>query len=137
MHNVAHSHPPVNPDTFSPTIPGQRSSRTIARTRLREQRTPLELSELAHILTSVDWHTADAASDLFERRWSISDGGVMESIASRIHDITHILLDDSERIEFLLGGQRITIYPEDDMWAGYTEWLEETSGPEPVESHEL
>ena len=123
MHNVAYSHPPVNP----PHIPGQKSSRTIDRTRLREQRTPLALSELAHILTSIDWHTADGASDLFERRWSISDGGVMANLASRIHSINHVTLDDTERIEFACAGQRITIYPEDDMWAGYEEWLAETS----------
>ena len=137
MHNVAHSHPPVNPDTLSPTIPGQRTSRTIDRTRMREQRTPLALSELALILTSIDWHTADAASDLFERRWSLSDGGVVANLASRIHNITHITLDDSERIEFLLGGQRITIYPAQDLWAGYSEWIEETSGPDPVEFPKL
>ena len=85
-------------------------STTIARTRAREKATPISLRHLIVFMTTEPWDTADAVSDMFERRYRLRQE-MTEAQCLDIYDIRRINLDGSDRIEFMLCGNRITLYP--------------------------
>ena len=83
-------------------------SRTIAQTRQREQVTPMTVGRLAFFLHTQPWHTADAPSDMFERRYRLN-GDLSGYQQVYIAGVQHIDLDGDVRIEFELSGATITV----------------------------
>ena len=102
MRNLSHSHPFVK-------------SSTINRTRTREKVTPYSLRQLVLFMTTEPWYTADPVSDMFERRYLLRQGLTGHQYLD-IYDIMRIDLDGSSRIEFMLCGNRITLFPDHEAW---------------------
>ena len=103
MQNLPHARPQV------------KTSITISRTRAREKVTQLSLRRLIVFMATEPWETADAASDMFERRFLLRQG-LTRAQCLDIYDIRRIDLDGSSRIEFMLCGSRITLYPDVEAW---------------------
>ena len=103
MQNLPHARPQV------------KTSITISRTRAREKIMPLSLRRLIVFMATEPWEIADPASDMFERRYLLRQGLTREQCLD-IYDIKRIDLDGSSRIEFMLCGNRITLYLDVQGW---------------------
>jgi len=101
-------------------------------TRYSETVTPVEASEVADCLHRCAWSVADAPSDMFQRRWNRTDGGILK--IPGYHNFTLVVFMGRERIEFNgPDGARIRLFADQEAFPypwGMGAWIDETRNAE-------